>query len=268
MSATYDTLTRGNATIHWWLEGPDDAPLIVFTHGGAMDHRMWDAQVAAFRGDHRVLTYDVRGHGASKCPAEAMSLEASRDDLLALMDQLGAEKAVLVGHSVGATISQLAAVKSPQRVTALIGIGAVCATIAPPLTAKVRQAVNPIALKVLGQQKLRQMFAEMAGISPQVQDYAREAITSLTDDAFEAVMRTGFGAGYAADPGYKLNAPLLLLRGDHEPYTAFMGANPKWIERDGATETVVPNAAHNANQDAPGFVNDRIGEFLAESQGL
>ncbi|HET6351826.1 MAG TPA: alpha/beta fold hydrolase [Coriobacteriia bacterium] len=264
MSATSGQLERGDTAIHWWLEGSDgNAPLIVFTHGGAMDHRMWDAQVAAFKGEYRVLTYDVRGHGASKCPAETMSLESCRDDLLALMDQAGAERAVLVGHSVGATISQLAAVKSPQRVTALIGIGAVCATIAPPFAAKLRQAINPIALKLLGQQKLRQMFAEMAGVTPEVQAYARDAITALTDGAFESVMRTGFGAGYAADPSYKLNAPLLLLRGDHEPYTAFMGAARQWLERDAATEIVVPNAAHNANQDAPDFVNERIREFLA-----
>ena len=263
MGTTRGRLERGAVELHWWLTADDpDAPLLICTHGGAMDHRMWDAQVAALAKDYRILSHDLRGHGLSTCPASRFSVDAACDDLVALMDTIDAETAVLVGHSVGATVSQLVALRHPHRVRALVGIGAACVTIAPTAAARVRQAVNPLALRMLGQKRIREMFADMAGVTPEVEKYAREAIGSVADDVFAAVMRTGFGCYQAVDEGYTLGVPLLLLQGDQEPYSAFMGTTPQWAKRDGAQLTIVPNAAHNANQDSPDFVNGEMADFL------
>jgi len=105
----------------------------------------------------------------------------------------------------------------------------------------------------------------MAGTTAEVKKYAREVIVRLDDDVFAAVIRTGFGGYQAVDDDYTLGVPLLLLQGDNEPYSAFMGTTPDWAKRDDALLTLVPNAAHNANQDSPGFVNDRLATFLADA---
>lgn len=264
MRATQGTLKRNGIEIEWWLtaERPDD-PLVVCTHGGAMDHRMWKPQVSALANRYRVLTYDVRGHGASHCTAAQFSLQAARDDLAALIDSAGVQSAILVGHSFGATISQLLALEQPSRVRALVGVGAACATMPSSVTARVRQSMNPLALRVLGQKRLRAMFADMAGTTPGVKAYAREAISMLNDDMFEAVMRTGFGRSVPVPIGYTLGVPLLLLQGDKEQYGAFLGGSKRWAERDGGRLISVPGAAHNANQDAPEFVNAEILSFLS-----
>ena len=257
-------LDREGARLHWWLSpGGATAPLVVCTHGGAMDHRMWDPQVSELASQHRVLTHDVRGHGLSSSPASTFSVDAAAEDLIALIDTAGAEKVVLIGHSVGASISQLVALHHPDRVGALIGIGAACITMPATATARVRQAVNPLALGLLGQKRVRAMFAEMAGVTPAVKSYARETIDALDDDAFAAVMQTGFGRTRDVPSDYRLGVPLLLLQGDQEPYSAFLGTTPRWVDRDDARLTIVPSAGHNANQDSPGFVNEQLAAFLS-----
>ncbi len=268
MTVRDGVLDREGARLHWWLtsEGAND-PLVVCTHGGAMDHRMWDRQVNALASQYRVLTHDVRGHGCSDCPASEFSADAAADDLIALLDAAGAEQAVMIGHSVGASISQLVALRRPDRVRALVGVGAACITMPATVTARLRQAMNPLALGLLGQKRLRAMFADMAGVTQEVKGYARQAIDALDDDVFGAVMRTGFGRPQVVPSDYRLGVPLLLLQGDREPYSAFLGRTPQWAERDGAQLTIVPNAAHNANQDSPDFVNEHIAEFLSGVAG-
>lgn len=265
MGMLESTLKRDDGVdLHWWVSSDQAVdPLVVFTHGGAMDHDMWESQIAAFAPRHRVLTYDVRGHGSSKCSGARFSLDAACDDLVALIDAAGAQSAVLVGHSFGATISQLVALRHPRRVRALVGVGAACATMPQAQVARMRQLVNPLALSLLGQSRVRAMFADMAGATGSVKEYARTAIDAISDDVFAAIMRTGFGRPVTVPHDYTLGIPLLLLQGEQEPYGAFLGNSSRWAQRDGAELITVPGAAHNANQDAPEFVNGRIGTFLA-----
>ena len=268
MGASIGTLSCKGAQLQWHLWGEvDTRPLVVLSHGGAMDHHMWAAQVEALSAEFPVLTYDLRGHGHSECQASDYSCEAAAEDLAALLDHIEADGVVLVGHSVGATISQLVAQRRPQRVIGMVGIGAMCATLPATLVARLRQSANPVALKALGQKRVREMFADMAGVKPEVKAYARSTIARLDDEHFEAVIREGFGQSRPVRAGYRLAAPLLLLQGDHEPYRAFQGRTRDWIERDSGELVVVPNAAHNSNQDAPEFVNSQLLGFMRALPG-
>jgi len=255
--------TDDGVQLHWWVTpGQPADPLVIFTHGGAMDHRMWESQVAALAPRYRVVTHDVRGHGLSTCSGAQFSLDSACEDLVALIDAAGAQSVVLVGHSFGATISQLVALRHPDRVAALVGIGSACATMPQSPMARMRQSVNPLALTLLGQARVREMFADMAGATDGVREYARSAIRAVPDDVFAAIMRTGFGRPVSVAQDYTLGTPLLLLQGEKEPYGAFLGNSARWAARDGAELVMVPGAAHNANQDAPDFVNGRIAAFL------
>lgn len=252
-----------DCTVRWWLSDPDpDALLVVCTHGGGMDHRMFAPQVPALAPRWRLLVYDVRGHGASRCPASSFSLEAATRDLLALIDAAGARDAVLVGHSFGGTIAQLAMREWPERVRAFVGIGASCMTMWPTLGMRLRQAVNPLALSILGDERIRTMFAENAGVSPQVREYAAQTLSALSDEMFEAVVRTGFGRPREI-PDYRIGVPVLLLQGKREAYKTFLAASKAWVARDKGRLIVVPDAGHNANQDAPEFVNRELESFLS-----
>lgn len=115
---TESILERKGCRLHYWTGGKADAPLVVFTHGATIDHHEWDASLPIIGEHFRVLAWDVRGHGLSR-PASFDFVEA-RADLLALLDNLGAEQACLVGHSMGGNLGQEVVFHHPERVQSLV----------------------------------------------------------------------------------------------------------------------------------------------------
>lgn len=71
---TQHVLERAGCPIHYWLTGPEERPLVVFTHGATIDHREFDPQVPVVAEEYRVLTWDVRSHGQSRPAREAFSI--------------------------------------------------------------------------------------------------------------------------------------------------------------------------------------------------
>lgn len=94
-------------------------PTLVLIHGFTLDARMWDAQVAAFSRDYRVLRYDLRGFGRSAMPDAAPYTHA--DDLHALLDQLGiATVEAVIGLSMGGEVATRFALDHPGSLRALV----------------------------------------------------------------------------------------------------------------------------------------------------
>lgn len=94
-------------------------PVVVFSHGLLMDRTMFAAQVEALRGSYRVLSWDERGHGQSHGGGSFSYWDSARD-LLALLDHLGIDAAVLAGMSQGGFLSLRAALLAPDRVRGLV----------------------------------------------------------------------------------------------------------------------------------------------------
>jgi 3-oxoadipate enol-lactonase len=101
-------------------EAGEGAP-VVLVHAGIADSRMWDPQWEAWAGRYRLVRYDQRGFGRSTIEAGAYSHGA---DLLAVLDALGLERAILVGSSLGGRIALEVALAQPERVTALVLVDA------------------------------------------------------------------------------------------------------------------------------------------------
>jgi len=97
-----------------------DGPVVVLSHAGLADRRMWRSQRAALSARFRVISYDRLGFGES---GAAPASVRPADGLLQLMDGLGVERAALVGCSMGAGYSLDAALLAPDRVWAL---GLIC----------------------------------------------------------------------------------------------------------------------------------------------
>ncbi|SEF23394.1 Pimeloyl-ACP methyl ester carboxylesterase [Amycolatopsis pretoriensis] len=99
-----------------------EGPAVVLLHAAVGDRRMWDAQFTALAATHRVIRYDRRGFGETAArPGEYAHFE----DLLALLDARGIERAALVGASMGGACALDAALAAPERITrlALLGSG-------------------------------------------------------------------------------------------------------------------------------------------------
>lgn len=113
------TLDRDGMAIHYETTGQGTPVLL--THGFAATHRMWQPQVAAFASRCRFITWDLRGHGASGCldDASRYTHELTVDDMCALLDAHGVERAIIGGHSLGGFLSLRFHLAHPDRVAAL-----------------------------------------------------------------------------------------------------------------------------------------------------
>ena len=104
----------------FYTDSGGNGPIVILAHGFLMDQTMFDAQVAALSPEFRVITWDERGFGQTKWDGKDFSYWDSADDCLGLMDHLGIKKCVIGGMSQGGFLTMRAALKAPERVTALV----------------------------------------------------------------------------------------------------------------------------------------------------
>jgi pimeloyl-ACP methyl ester carboxylesterase len=98
-------------------------PAIVFVHGWTCDSSSWTAQVPAFSKDHRVITLDLPGHGQSASPQDGkLSMDLFARAVEAVRAEAGADRIVLVGHSMGAPVIRQYAHLYPQHVAGLVAV--------------------------------------------------------------------------------------------------------------------------------------------------
>ncbi|MGH3303669.1 MAG: alpha/beta fold hydrolase [Streptosporangiaceae bacterium] len=117
-------LARPAGDVHYQVTG-ETGPALLLTHGYGATSAMFAPNVAALAASHRVVTWDLRGHGRSGYPADPADYSAANAlaDMAALLAELGADRAVLGGHSLGGYLSLDFALTFPDRVTALVLIG-------------------------------------------------------------------------------------------------------------------------------------------------
>ncbi len=96
-------------------------PPLVLIHPEWMNRAVWEPQLETLAAAHRVIAYDMRGHGAST----AGSLPyAHVDDLATLLDRLELDQVVLVGQGMGGSVARALAIEQPERVRGLALLGA------------------------------------------------------------------------------------------------------------------------------------------------
>jgi 3-oxoadipate enol-lactonase len=104
-----------------WFEIGRGSPLVLI-HGLADDHRLWRKAVPDLALRHRVILYDVRGHGQSTAGSGDGTLHQLGADLARLMDVIGLERAAIAGFSLGGTIAMRLAIDHPEKVDVLFAV--------------------------------------------------------------------------------------------------------------------------------------------------
>ncbi|MBZ0302321.1 MAG: alpha/beta hydrolase [Anaerolineae bacterium] len=257
-------IERPGCILHYWLTGPEDRPLVALLHGATMDHHMFDAQLSALAAHYRVLAWDARGHGCSRPTAGDFTLADCADDLIAILDQLGVQKVILVGQSMGGYIAQFVYLRHPQRVQAMVIVGATC--IALPYSRWEILALRwtlPL-FRWWPYDHLARLTARSIALKPDVQAYALATLRQLEPREFlriwkaitPAISRKGI-------PGHVIGVPLLLTHGDQDRTGSIQRQAPTWAAYEPDVDyKVIPNASHNANQDQPTFFNEILLSFL------
>jgi 3-oxoadipate enol-lactonase len=255
-------LQRGETAIRYWLTGPAEAPLVVLTHGATADHTMFEDLVPALAQRYRVLTWDVPGHGASQPLPSGFGMDRLVQDQLALLDLLGAPKAVLVGQSMGGNLAQEVVFRHPERVAALVLID--CTDNFQKLTA-LEQASLASAGPIFALYPFKMLKRQSADASADTKQ-ARERIAAMMDRVadkrsyIEILKRTTDVLHY--EPDFRIHCPLLMLLGEHDRLGNIAKAMPAMAQRAGVSLVVVRGAGHASNMDQPEEVNAAILRFL------
>ncbi|MET0860598.1 MAG: alpha/beta hydrolase [Microbacterium sp.] len=111
-------------TVPYISRGDDDALPVVFLHGWGESAGVFDRVLPLLPRQLRAFAFDQRGHGGATKPQSGYELADAASDVRAFLDALDLPSAVLVGSSSGGYIAQEVAASYPDRVSALVLVGA------------------------------------------------------------------------------------------------------------------------------------------------
>ena len=123
------TITTNDGAQIFYKDWGSGQPM-VFSHGWPLNADVWDDQMLFFGAQgYRVIAHDRRGHGRSSQTWDGNDMDTYADDLAAVLDQLGVENTVMVGHSTGGgEVTRYIGRHGTKRVAAAVLVGAI-----PPL---------------------------------------------------------------------------------------------------------------------------------------
>jgi len=113
-------IDRDGVKIHYEVYG--EGPPLILTHGYSSTSQMWKDQVEALSAHYQLILWDMRGHGQSDYPEDACAYSEALTvgDIAALLDEVGAERAIVGGLSLGGYMSLAFYRTHPERVSALL----------------------------------------------------------------------------------------------------------------------------------------------------
>lgn len=113
-------VTIDGTVVHYAVDGPDDAPTLVFANSLGTDFRIWDRVLARLGNRFRTLRYDMRGHGLTGPGSGDFDIPRLAADLEGLLRHVGFERTLVCGLSIGGLIAQQLVRDHPSRVRALV----------------------------------------------------------------------------------------------------------------------------------------------------
>jgi len=265
---------NGDVEIHFQTYGRG-IPLLFLSETACAGDIWQTFQVPEFCHDHMVITHDYRGTGKSSKPAGPYSCEDFVDDAAAILDDLKAAPAILLGHSMGGRVAMLMALKYPARVAKLI-VASVGPGVpgAPPIPFKMckemvqwgyEKYVREHTLEVgwtkenieRNPDRVERFLKIRMENLPTLEDYLRHVVAR---QACDLSARIG-----------EIRQPTLVLVGELDHGSA-TGASHRVAAEALAKElpngqfTVIPNEAHNYFMSNPDKAHELIRAFLASSR--
>ena len=122
METITDSVASADGTMIQYKVTGEGEPVLVFVHGWECNMTYWDSQVDVFNKNHKVVLLDLAGHGTSGMTREDYTLNAYAQDAAAVVNKLGLDKFILIGHSMGGTVNIEAARILGDKVISLIGV--------------------------------------------------------------------------------------------------------------------------------------------------
>lgn len=254
--------------LNGWSYAYDDegsGPAVVMLHGILMNRSMWDAQIEALRATNRVIAIDAPGHGGSAGAEIGIDFWRWAEMVCGVLEQLGEERAIWCGQSMGGFTALRAALASPERVAGLILIDTRAHS-----EPEDKKAQYEALLKVTLEDGISEdlagvvqmiLFSGTYAAKPEAELW-RKKLMEIDVPAAHGMIRAVFDRDDIHDR----------LRDIHQPAVVIHGLEDIAIEPDQGEEVArvlnapyvpIPGAGHASPVEDPDVVTAAIKEFLA-----
>ena len=258
-------MTTSDGRFAYEVAGDPSAIPLIFLHGIGGAARAWRQQLANFGDRFRAIAWDMPGYGGS-APLASVSIAALADALQRFIEQLGAARPVLVGHSIGGMIVQKWLAQSPKSARAVV-----LAQTSPAFgkadgdwqTSFIAARLGPLDRGETMRSLAPSLVKELVGDDPDPKgmEVARECMASVPEASYRAMMLALIGFDQRSTLK-DISVPTLLLSGskDNNAPAPMMAKTATYIPSSEYIE--LAGVGHLANLERPDAFDAALGPFL------
>jgi len=262
-------------SVHLRDEGPREDPLpIVLLHGTGASLHTWEGWARALKDEHRVISYDMPGFGLTgPSPDANYTIENYVRVLVAVLDQVGVQRCVLAGNSLGGYVAWAAAVLEPGRIARLVLVdagGYPYESTSVPLgfriarTPLLRTLMKDVLPRSIIESSVQNVFGDPAKVTP-----------GLIDRYFDLTTRAGnrqalgerfrqTQPGALAERVPEIKVPTLILWGGRDRLIPPSLGDRFQQEIAGSTLSVFEDLGHVPQEEDPAATVAVLKDFLAQ----
>ncbi len=266
--------------VHYKIAGQDE-PTLILLHGFAASTFSWREVMEPLATSATVVAFDRPAFGLTERPLPGewsgenpYSRQYQADLTVGLMDALGIEQAVLVGHSAGGTVSTLTGLRDPQRVRALVLVDAAIyagggspSWLLPVLRTPQMRHLGPLIARPIrewGEDFARSAWHDPSRITAQIwAGYTKPLQAENWDRALWELTAAGDSLSLSAHLD-QITMPVLVITGDDDRIVPTEQSIRLAEELPNAKLVVIPNCGHVPHEECPGPFQEAVTRFVEE----
>lgn len=256
-----------SVNLHYTEQG-SGTPLVLL-HGFPFSSAIWREQLARLSDQYRVITPDLRGHGRSPATDDVYSMELLAADVIALLDTLNIEQAVIMGHSMGGYVTLALARRAPERLIALGLIGSQAAADTDEARKKrfeLIEAVTKQGSQAVSEAMMPRLFAPIEQEDETIKEQVNALMLSIKPAVLINTIR-GLAARHdstALLSGFEL--PVLIIAGDKDAIIPLENSEMLATLPTHCTLATIENGGHMMMLEQPQATTLAIRQFMDEIQ--
>jgi len=261
--------------------GPEGEP-IVLLHCYTCSLRWWDQLVPLLNEDHRVISFDLLGHGGSEKPTSGYEIENQAAAIATALNELGVSSATVVGHSLGGIVATSLREQASDLVDKVVLIDSPAASGEADLPTTAKLGTWPVLGEALWRLKLNSMVKSAAARSfapgTDVSEVFPDQPDRVVDDLDAMTYRSFSESAQAADDFLDHGGLPSRLRAVGGDVLVMMGAEDQILDAGevldqfgvvpGARLVTIDDAGHSPNVEQPQQTADQILDFIGVTPPL
>ncbi|MEO6904158.1 MAG: alpha/beta hydrolase [Bacteroidia bacterium] len=261
-----DLLTEVNdITISYNDVGEGIVP-VIFVHGFPFSKSMWKGQLDSLKSSNRVIVFDIRGFGQSTNNKANVSMDFFADDLVAFMDKLNIDKAVICGLSMGGYIALNAISRFPERFAALVLCDTQCiadTTEKKEGRYKTIEQINNDVKDVFYDKFIKTVFhADSLTNNMEVVENLQNIVFANSKKIITAGLAAMAERSETCSTLAAIKIPTLIICGREDELTPLAKSEFMQERIKGSVLKIIDDAAHVSNLEQPEAFNKYLQDFL------